>query len=421
MDRKKIDYEKNCLKSNRDAHTGKISTLLADSSLKNAVDFGELSQEEADCVKQELEEEDYFNKNNEDVPLWAQPVNIKNSKPEKKPLFNKINMAIDFSLESLPPRTFIVERLNIEESCFYTICASGGSGKSMFLQYLACCIDTGTPLFGEFKVTKGAVYHIDQEQNLNQTKRRYIRIFNGLGNKLPDNLERTNLERRLDCAEEIDTIEEDLTKEFQGKTLVIIDSLKAISEADENTADIEKILKIFKRVAEKTKCAIVLIHHKGKNSTAKQSGRGHSSIYDSVDGQIDLDYDQDTRTYTLSCAKVRDGVAFDGIRYQLKDEGDFNFEQKCSYKLVFEMLMSNIKPKERDINKLILKMINDSIEKYNQTNLYNIIKGDRNILSRALKELADKKFIDVEKGSKNSSVYSITELGKKHIEDWSEV
>ena len=91
----------------------------------------------------------------------------------------------------------------------------------------------------------------------------------------------------------------------KGINLLIVDSLKAVVSCDENSGEIEKPLKMLKRVAEEANCVVLVIHHKGKGKDAKQSGRGHSSIYDSADVQLDLEVNNEI--YEITCAKNREG------------------------------------------------------------------------------------------------------------------
>jgi RecA-family ATPase len=135
----------------------------------------------------------------------------------------------------------------------------------MLLQHLAVCVSSGKKLFGKFDVARGPVLHMDEEQTETQTARRYIRIAAGMDVKELD-IQRVVLENRLDSPEILETVQEDLIKLFGGKKLILIDSLKKISEAEENSPQIEKIMKILKRVAEKANTTIVLVHHMGKSS-----------------------------------------------------------------------------------------------------------------------------------------------------------
>ncbi len=374
--------------------------LDGDNLLNNYIFNGELTQSQAIKIKTSY---GTGNKMNNRMDNFFKP------EEPKKPLANFSKIVLK-GLKALPPRQYILKRLEIERGTLALLCASGASGKSMLLQYIACCASSGKPLFGKFDIAKGTVLHLDQEQNAIQTQRRYERLAAGLELDELD-IERVDLNRRLDAPEEIKTVEDDLVALFQGKSLVLIDSLKATSEADENSPQIEVILKIMKRAAEKTKTGIVLIHHKGKSTAnVKQSGRGHSSIYDSVDIQIDLDWNMESGTAKLICRKNRDGKLFEGIEYKLLDTGDFNEMQNCSEKLEFQLLSDNIKP-EIAVDMQILRALKGKNETLNQKQLFEIVAGDRSIFTDTLERLVSSEYVDMKKGKSNSNNYKITESG----------
>lgn len=334
-----------------------------------------------------------------------------------KPLANRSPILLK-GLAALPPRQFIIKRLQIEAGTLALLCASGGSSKSWLLTYVACCVASGKRLFGEWAVEKGPVAHIDQEMSEIQTQRRYERLAAGMGLSSLD-VERLELTKRLDSPEAIQTCEEELTRLFTGKRLVCIDSLKATSEADENTSQIEKVLKIFKRVAGKTGCAILLVHHKGKNNGggAKQTGRGHSSIYDSVDIQIDLDWDLESETAEMVCRKNRDGRLFQPISYRLLDTGSHNADQDCSECMTLERLEQE-EMREEPFEEKILRYLATNGET-NQSTLFFKLGGDRNLYKPTLDKLVTECAITVKRGAKNACLYEIASIGLARIE-WKE-
>lgn len=322
-------------------------------------------------------------------------------------------------LAALPPRQYILKRLEIEKGTLALLCAAGGSGKSWLIQYIACCVNSGKPLFDKFEVAQGRVLHIDVEQGENQTQRRYERLASGLGLNDYD-VDRVELNGRLDSAENIKHIEADLTELFTGYQMVMIDSLKAVSEVDENSAQIEIICKIFKRVAEKAGCAIMLIHHKGKGkSDARQSGRGHSSIYDSVDVQIDINHEPDSHEYELICAKNRNGRVFNGIRYIMEDVGDFCEAQNCTEGLTLTSIDSELsvphKEEIKDTSDVIILRNLATVGKSNLTELYEMVKGDRTEFNKVVEQLLQKEFITETRGARNARIFDITDKGKSFI------
>lgn len=322
--------------------------------------------------------------------------------------------------ENLAPRKYLLKRLEIEEGTLALLCAAGNSGKTMLVQHLAMSVNSGIPFLGVYPVATGRVLHIDMENNIKQIERRYERLANGLDiNEF--SITKVSLDGgRLDSQDNIKTIERDLVELCSGYTFIVIDSLKAVSEADENSAQIEIICKVFKRVAEKANCAILLVHHKGKGkSDNRQSGRGHSSIYDSVDVQIDINHEGTSSEYVLECAKNRDGSYFKDISYRLEDTGEFWPEQNCSagLKLVAELEVTEPEVEVKD--SLDVVMLKNLVEKsVNQSELFSLVKGQREVFNKTVESLLKKDLINETKGAKNARIFNITQQGKSFI-NWS--
>jgi hypothetical protein len=318
-------------------------------------------------------------------------------------------------LSAFPKRDYLLKRLRIEKNSLVALVAQGGSGKTMLIQYLNLCVDRGLPLFGQFPVTQGKVLHIDQEQSESQTALRYSRLANGLG--VNDfSITRHYITNKLDADPTImDKVQAELVDIFRDYDLVIIDSLKKISAADENSSDIERVLNLLKRVSELASCAIILIHHKGKkDSGARQSGRGHSSIYDSVDVQIDLDHEPGQDSYQLTCTKNRNGSPFDGISYSLKDTGFFVDDQDCTQALTMECLSAHTVSREEECRLKILTHLSTHAE-LNNSGLFSLVKGERRAFDAAISYLTANKLILERRGASNARLFSITDPGRQHL------
>lgn len=95
-----------------------------------------------------------------------------------------------------------------------------------------------------------------------------------------------------------------------GARLVIIDNLSLIAgDVDENSAQMGKVCSNFRKLAESTGAALVLIHHQRKSTgIAGRAGdtlRGHSSIEGSLDLALLVEREDDSRMITLRPTKVR--------------------------------------------------------------------------------------------------------------------
>jgi len=92
--------------------------------------------------------------------------------------------------------------------------------------------------------------------------------------------------------------------------LVVIDNLGTVKGAvDENSGEMVQILSAFRRVAEDTGAAVVLIHHQrkttGYGSRIGESLRGHSSIEAALDLALLVEREEHADSATLKSTKVR--------------------------------------------------------------------------------------------------------------------
>jgi archaellum biogenesis ATPase FlaH len=308
----------------------------------------------------------------------------------------------------LKPKEYIIERLNISKGDLVLLVGTGSSGKTMLAQYFASCVSSGSKIFGKFATNKGNVIHVDQE--FNDYNKRYYRLANGLDLKELE-IKVIRFNTRLDAKKfnnknlSEQDVESYLEEKFSGSDFIIIDSLKACSEADENSSDIRNVLDLLKKIAVKLNCAIMVIHHKGKGRDAKQSGRGHSSIYDACDVQIDLDSNKEI--YEISCTKMREGKYFTGFTYELRDEGEIidgqNFTKTLKLKLSIDEL-----PNRRQAK--IEKVKNHLSEKgeTNQSVLVGLIGGDTSAAIDLLHEMIEKGIISKKDGKGKAKIYYLS-------------
>ena len=301
---------------------------------------------------------------------------------------------------------YIVKRLILRRKSLCLLCASGASGKTFFAQYVASCVASGTDLFGQFPVQQTNVLHLDQERNDDLAEQRYSRIWNWLGLDDPG-VAIHALPTRLDVVNNWDKSLADLVELFSGFGLIVIDSLKKISIEDENSSAIERVMDLLRQAAQQANTCIVLIHHKGKSKDAKQSGRGHSSIYDSVDTQIDLDKRADS--YSLVCAKARATREFEPVSYEMIDAGEYFPDLCCTNEVQFIATQTDAtaaSSEETDIRELILELIkkHGSII---QSELYDLVGGKRSLFTKAIDDLLRLGKMEESRGARNARHFSL--------------
>lgn len=311
-------------------------------------------------------------------------------------------------LNNMAPREFLIDRFDIEKQSVICLCGSSNAGKTIFAQYLALCVSANKPIFDVFPINNSTklkkVLHLDFEQALNQSQRRYERIatFMGLGEFEIDRIKLPKLDDPEIPKEEM---KKDLEELFVGYDFVVIDSLRQATICDENDSRISGVLELIKHLAEFANTVVLLVHHKGKNPNQnnKDQGRGSSAIYAGVDIQIDLDCDEGSNVIKLTCKKNREQIYFNSLTYNFEDEGEFNSNQRCSEALRMNLINSNIKKDNRQ--KKIMDFISEN-KHGNFTTLYNLIKGDKDKFKEFIGDMIQQKLIKEEISGK-SRLFSV--------------
>jgi KaiC/GvpD/RAD55 family RecA-like ATPase len=207
-----------------------------------------------------------------------------------------------------PEIPWLVQALAIAPGAPALITGYGGSGKTTFVQHLALAIATpGALLLGAHEVRHGSVLHIDHEQGLDLTKRRYLR----LGVSPQAQLDVVSFPR-WSLADPDANARKHFLRAVRGRALVVIDSLLASTAAfleDENASGTREPLDFLTRVSEATGACILVIHHSKKDRSERMtSARGTSAITDAV--SVHMTYEREdpddlTAPSTLALTKVR--------------------------------------------------------------------------------------------------------------------
>jgi hypothetical protein len=206
-------------------------------------------------------------------------------------------LSVSEILEPLPPVSWKVEGIHLAAGRPFMFAGYGASMKTLTCQALAVAAAAGEKVWGHFP-TPGPlrVRHVDSEQGVSATRRRYQRLIfaanltaDQLGNRLqvvsfpPVHLSQPGAESAWRGAAE-------------GCDILILDSLRALTPGvDENSSEIRRCLDPLTRISEETGCAIVLVHHAKKSGQADQSTsvterlRGSSGIFDACGAVFFLD------------------------------------------------------------------------------------------------------------------------------------
>jgi len=173
-----------------------------------------------------------------------------------------------------------------------SIISPGGVGKSAFALSLACQIAGGPCLTGLQTDKIGKVVYVAGEDPSNVIEHR----LHAVGEHC-NQVERETIDQNLTvipASGEILDILSVKTQEYflklaENSTLLILDTLRVIHSADENDSGaMSNVIGHLKRIANKTNCSIVFLHHTNKNSmnngagNEQQASRGSSVLVDNI-------------------------------------------------------------------------------------------------------------------------------------------
>jgi hypothetical protein len=235
-----------------------------------------------------------------------------------------------------PPKS-ICHFLGLNIGAPHLIIAETHSGKTILSNYIACCVATGSPIFGNPLSRDyqdgNRVLSLQYEMSKAQESLTIDRLVKGHGFN-PD-LVGSNILQCTNPPSLPALLATNPCEIFRNITLCIIDSLSAACPGiDENSNGdgISQYLIALKTISEQTGCVFVILHHMGKGgegSNRAHSARGGSSIAASADTIINLTreldakehWDQGRIIYTISHSKKRLGAYMRPQHYCLVDSG----------------------------------------------------------------------------------------------------
>lgn len=193
----------------------------------------------------------------------------------------------DDLMQPLGPVPWLCQGLGIVPGRPTIVFGASGSGKTWAIQEFALAVATGTPAFGRHAVQQGRVLHLDLDQGARATQERYQALAIARGG-LPNGaqLEVVTFGLRLTDA----NAREVLLAETKGHTLVVIDSLRAASDGDENTTEFAQSLAMLAEVSNTTGCTCLVLHHEGHSNGR---ARGTSAIVDRAGAMWRVSREQD--------------------------------------------------------------------------------------------------------------------------------
>lgn len=191
--------------------------------------------------------------------------------------------------EPLPPLEHLVREIGLVAGpgAPHLVAGYGFAGKTLALQAMLLALAAGISVWGGFTGRARRVIHVDCEQGLRLTARRYQRLAASAGvdlAELGDALGVVVMPSFKLTAEHADRWREIM----RGRDLLVLDSLRAATAgSDENASEIRAGLDLLGALSEETGCRVCVIHH-ARKPTADENDpryaiRGSSAIFDACD------------------------------------------------------------------------------------------------------------------------------------------
>jgi hypothetical protein len=195
-----------------------------------------------------------------------------------------------------------------------------GSGKSFAAFDIGAAIARGNKYYGK-RVKKGLVLIIAAEGDLTARTMAYIQehqIEHGeLDNLMIMQRSVNMLDPHQDMDDLLDTIQMITDSTGEELALVIVDTLNRVMPGGNENAseDMGAVIANAKRIDEAFQCAVMFIHHSGKDET--KGSRGHSSLKGAMDAELSIIRNEDIRTFRIE--KQKEGQDYyDLFNFKLK-------------------------------------------------------------------------------------------------------
>ncbi len=195
------------------------------------------------------------------------------------------------------------------------------SCKSMLANYLAICVATGESFFGLYKVEKGNVLIIDEENGRGRLRNRFIRFCNDMKISLKDididfmiyqNIKMDNITYR------------NIFRQYiidRKPALIICDSMVRMMVGDEDKAkDVRKVFETIKNL----NVAWLLLHHQGKGVKGVMGIRGSGDWSAMCDNTFCLESHgrKGDNIFEIKHEKVRDAELVNTFKFKVLDVVD---------------------------------------------------------------------------------------------------
>lgn len=212
-----------------------------------------------------------------------------------------------------PPSRYRIKNLLLAEG---VACVFGpsGSGKSFLAMDMGIAISDGLNWFNK-RVSPADVVWICLE-GLGGLERRIKAIKQHYGERAGERMRFLVEPFVLSNEDDVDRLILSVERYEMERGVIVLDTLNASTPGmDENSSkDMGTAIAAAKRIQAKCGGLVLLVHHSGKDIS--KGLRGHSSLHGALDTLIEVDRQEDRRTWTLK--KSKDGADGEQHEFMLK-------------------------------------------------------------------------------------------------------
>ena len=212
-------------------------------------------------------------------------------------------------IKNFPPAKYIVKDV-LTRNSIAALYGPSGSGKTFLTYAMTFAISDGEDFFG-YRIAPCEVLVVSLEGQSGLAQRVQAQRKRGSDGS---RIKFTTSPLSLNFADDIDALIATAHDHEIHDGLIILDTLNAAMVGlDENSStDMGRAVAALKRLRDETGCAVMVIHHSGKDSS--KGLRGHSLLHAALDSVIEVSRDGDRRGWKLT--KAKDGA--DGEEHQFR-------------------------------------------------------------------------------------------------------
>jgi hypothetical protein len=196
----------------------------------------------------------------------------------------------------------------LEKQCLAMICGSWGTGKTCVLMAIGINVSLGTPLAGQLAVKQGRVLFVGFEASPYQYAKQYRKLLKSLG------LSTANVDMLMLQGQDLSSGPTwrrlRATVEEGHYDLVLLDGLKALSSADENSnTEMDPLMTRLMSLVEHGR-TLVFTHHTGKPKLGVEPSKFDSRGASVIPARCDMEWRVELvgHKMTLTCMKSRGEV-----------------------------------------------------------------------------------------------------------------